>query len=176
MRKQQIPFFVLALLLSLVPAQRAVAADQVPSCAANAAAHQLDYWLGEWSVSSPGMAGKGHSSVHSALDQCLVIESWGSDTSNHRGENYLAYSADEKAWIGLFADNEGRVHPLRGTVASGEAALLGPGYDESGAPVLKRVKVVRVNPDTVEQIWQKSEDHGLSWTTDFKMEYVRRKP
>jgi hypothetical protein len=40
---------------------------------------------------------------------------------------------------------------------------------------VKRVRVVRVNADNVEQIWEKSSDHGASWVIDFKMEYVRKK-
>jgi hypothetical protein len=36
--------------------------------------------------------------------------------------------------------------------------------------------VARLNADNVEQIWEKSTDGGVTWTTDFKMEYVRRKP
>ena len=153
----------------------ALAADDAASCTSSAEGRQLDYWLGDWSVASPGMAGKGHSTVHLSLDKCLMIESWASDTSNHNGENALAYNAEDKGWYGLFVDNHGRVHMMKGMVTKGLAAFQGPGRDENGGEVLKRVKVVLVNPDNVEQIWEKSMDNGASWTTEFKMEYVRKK-
>jgi hypothetical protein len=160
-------------LLTLSPAW--AAGDALP-CTASAEARQLDYWLGDWAVASPGMAGKGHSTVHLSLDKCLMIESWGSDTSNHDGENTLAYNAEDKSWYGLFVDNHGRVHMMKGRVAPSAAEFEGPAQDENGAEVLKRVKVVRVNADNVEQIWEKSADNGATWTTEFRMEYLRKKP
>jgi hypothetical protein len=53
--------------------------------------------------------------------------------------------------------------------------LQGPARDENGTAILKRVRILLVNADTVEQIWEGSVDNGVSWKTDFKMEYVRRK-
>jgi len=150
----------------------AQAAADTGSCASGGAAGQFDFWLGDWSVDS----GRGHSTVHLALDNCLVIESWGSNTSDHRGENTIAYNPEEKTWYGLFVDNHGRAHVLSGSVTAGSAELRGAGLDENGAAVLKRVRVVRVNRDTVDQIWEKSADSGASWTMDFKMEYLRKKP
>ena len=141
-------------------------------CASNAAARQLDYWLGNWSVDS----GRGRSDVHLSLDKCEVIESWASNTSDHRGENTLAYNSEAKVWYGLFVDNHGRAHMLSGSVSDGAAEFQGAGQDENGAAVLKRVRVVRVNPRTLDQIWEKSADKGATWTTDFKMEYLRKAP
>jgi hypothetical protein len=172
----RVPLFVLAGVFSVFAAVPAMAADGAAPCTASTDARQLDYWLGDWAVASPGLAGKGHSSVHLSLDKCLVTESWGSDTSNHDGENTLAYNAEDKSWYGLFVDNHGRVHMMKGTVTPGSAELQGPAQDENGRAVLKKVRIVRVNTDTVEQIWEKSVDNGSSWTTDFKMEYLRRKP
>jgi len=159
----------------LAAALPALGADEAATCAASADARQLDFWLGDWLVGSPGMAGKGHSTVHLSLDKCMTIESWGSDTSNHNGENTLAYNAEDKSWYGLFVDNQGRVHMMKGNVTPGSAALQGPARDENGRAVLKRVRIVRVSADSVEQIWEKSADNGVSWATDFKMEYVRGK-
>jgi hypothetical protein len=106
----------------------ALAADDAASCAANSEARQLDYWLGEWAVASPGMAGKGHSNVHLSLDQCAIVESWGSDTSDHRGENTIAYNSEDKAWYSLFVDNHGR-----GTCHERHGDAGGRGVRGSGA-------------------------------------------
>ena len=172
---KRVPLFVLAGLFSVVAAVPALTAADASPCVASADARQLDYWLGDWSVASPGMAGKGHSTVHLSLDKCLLTESWGSDTSNHDGENTLAYNPEDKSWYGLFVDNHGRVHMMKGSVTPGAAELAGPALDGNGEAVMKKVRIVRVNADTVEQIWEKSVDKGASWTTDFKMVYVRKK-
>ena len=154
----------------------ALAVREAPSCATIAEARQLDYWLGDWVVVSPGSPGTGHSTVYLSLDKCLLIESWGSNVTDHQGQNALAYNSEDKTWYGLFVDNRGRVHALRGTTAPGSAALEGPSHDEGGKPVLKRIRVVRVDANTVEQIWETLPDSGASWSTDFRMHYSRRKP
>ena len=148
------------------------AAEGPAPCKSNPAARQLDYWLGDWSVDS----GRGRSDVHLSLDKCEVVESWASNTSDHRGENTIAYNSEEKIWYGLFVDNHGRAHMFSGKVGNGAAEFQGPGRDENGAAVAKRVRVVRVNPQTVDQVWEKSADNGATWTTDFKMEYLRKTP
>jgi hypothetical protein len=169
---QRVLLWVAAATYIVLPA----AAVDIAGCAANPSARQLDYWLGEWSVGSPGSPAKGHSRVSLSLDKCLLTESWGSDTSDHKGENALAYSTEEKTWYGLFADNEGRVHALKGDVTPGSAELRGPGRDADGGAILKRVRIVRVDANDVEQIWEKSLDGGGSWTAEFRMEYARKRP
>jgi hypothetical protein len=41
--------------------------------------------------------------------------------------------------------------------------------------IVNRVRIVRIGPDKVEQIWEKSSDHGATWTTEFRGEYSRKK-
>jgi hypothetical protein len=164
------PLILLSLLFNVPVA--AAAAPGATSCAENSAARQLDFWLGDWSVDS----GRGRSAVRLALDKCELIESWSSNTSDHRGENTLAFDPDDNTWYGLFVDNRGRVHSFSGSAGAGAAELRGPARDENGAPVLKRVRVVRINDATVDQIWEKSTDQGKTWTLDFKMEYIRKNP
>ncbi len=110
-----------------------------------------------------------------SLDGCLVTESWSSDTTNHKGENTLAYNADDKAWRALFVDNQGRMHALKGTVTTGVAELQGPSRDENGHAIVKRVRIVRVDADHSQQIWERSADNGRTWTTEYRMDYLRRK-
>jgi len=175
MGMKRISLLIVVGTFSIFTAASARGADASAPCMASAEARQLDFWVGDWAVASPGMAGKGHSTVHLSLDKCMMIESWGSDTSNHDGENTLAYNAEDKSWYGLFVDNQGRVHMMKGAVTPGSAEFQGSGRDGNGGEVVKRVRVVRVNADNVEQIWEKSSDHGASWVIDFKMEYVRKK-
>jgi len=160
------------LILAALPA---MAAPAPTPCGSNSDARQLDYWLGDWSVGTPGAPNTGHSKVFLSLDKCLLTESWGSDTSNHQGENAMAYNPDDKTWHGLFVDNRGRVHLLKGRVAPGSAEFQGASRDESGNANLTKVKIVRVNRDNVEQIWQKSSDNGASWSTDVRMQYSRKR-
>ena len=150
------------------------AADAGPC--ADAAHRQLDYWLGDWAVSAPGAAPNASSKVTLALDGCVVVETWDGGRG-HIGENVMAYSADDQSWHGLFLDNKGRVHLfVDGKVADGTAEFRAPSGSENGSTVLNRVRIVRISADKVEQLWEKSSDHGATWTTEFRGEYTRRKP
>ena len=77
----------------------------------------------------------------------------------------------------MFADNKGRVHVFTsGKVASGTAEFEGTGRGPNGESVLNRVKVIRLNPNKVEQTWEKSTDNGANWNVVFRGEYSRANP
>jgi hypothetical protein len=152
----------------------ALATDAGPC--ADAAHRQLDYWLGDWAVTAPGSAPNASSKVHLELDGCAVVENWDGGRG-HIGENVMAYSADDHGWHGLFLDNKGRVHVfVDGKVEAGSAEFSASSRAEDGTTVLNRVRIVRISADKVEQLWEKSSDHGATWSTEFQGEYSRRKP
>jgi hypothetical protein len=156
-------------------AKSALAAVDSEPCAVNSESRQLDFWLGEWVVTYPGMPGSAASKVFLDLDKCLVTESWDAG-KGHIGKNMFAYSADDKTWHGLFADNQGRVHVFEGKVAPGSAEFTGPSRGPDGQTVLNRIKVVRLTANRVEQSWEKSTDNGITWTMNFHGEYSRKNP
>jgi hypothetical protein len=151
------------------------AADAAP-CVANAENRQLDYWVGDWKIGAEGSSGNAHSTVSLSLDKCLVIENWDGGRG-HSGQNIFGYSADDKSWYGMFADNEGRVHVFTsGKVSSGSAQFEGKSLGPNGETVLNRVKVTRLSQNKVEQTWEKSSDNGATWNIVFRGEYSRANP
>jgi hypothetical protein len=146
------------------------------ACAANEQSRQLDYWLGDWIVSYTGAPRGSASEVHLALDECLVVEKW-QDGKGHEGENFIAFGADDRTWHGLFADHRGRLHIFTdGKVAGGSAEFLGPGRGPNGESILNRMKLTRLNPNKLQQTWEKSTDGGLTWTSEFTLDYSRKSP
>jgi len=145
-------------------------------CATDPQSRQLDFWLGNWTVTAPGSSSTATSKVSLGLDQCLLVENWDGGRG-HSGENMFAYSPEEKTWYGMFADNTGRVHVFSdGKVASGMAEFHGTSHGPKGETVLNKVRVVRIDASRVEQTWQKSTDNGATWTTEFRGEYTRANP
>ena len=146
------------------------------SCAANSANRQFDYWLGNWKIGSGGATGNARSTVTLSLDKCLIVESWDGGRGHH-GQNIFGYSADDKSWYGMFADNEGRVHVFTsGKVADGTAEFGGTSRGPNGESILNRMKVIRFNPNQVEQTWEQSNDNGATWKVVFRGEYLRANP
>lgn len=167
---------VFGILAGFVLATNAFAATDSAPCAQNSDNRQLDYWLGNWKIGAEGSSGSAHSAVTLSLDKCLIIENWDGGRG-HYGQNIFGYSADDKSWYGLFADNEGRVHVFTsGKVSSGSAEFEGKSHGANGETVLNRVKVMRLGPDKVEQTWEKSSDNGTTWSTVFRGEYSRATP
>ncbi len=154
----------------------AFAATGASVCSTNPPNRALDFWVGDWTIAAPGGGAQAKSSVTLELGKCLVVERWDGGRG-HAGENFFGYSADDKSWHGLFADNEGRVHVfLDGNVTSGSAVFTGPSRDPEGKTVLNRVTIRGLNNSRVEQLWEKSFDEGKTWTIAFRGEYTRKQP
>ena len=164
--------FMLALAGCISAAQPSASAAETPA-ATDPENRQFDFWLGDWAIADPNGSSEASSRVSLALGQYLVVENW-DDGRSHKGENLFAYSADDKTWHGMFADNQGRVHVFTGKVSGGLAEFYGPSRGPAGEAVLNRIRVVRLAPDRVEQSWEKSADNGGSWTVVFKGEYSRK--
>jgi len=152
---------------------RAWAAPPPEPCSTGSATRQLDFWLGSWTITYPNAAGSSTSKVSLSLNRCLFVESW-DNGEGHSGENLFAYSPEDKSWHGMFADNQGRVHIfLDGKVSGGAAEFHGPSLGPNGKTVLNRVRIVRLAPGKVEQVWEKSSDNGTTWKAVFRGEYTR---
>lgn len=165
---------VLAAWFSLSVKSASAAVGSQP-CAVSSESRQLDFWLGDWVVTYPGMPGSADSKVFLDLDKCLITENWDAG-KGHSGKNMFAYSTDDKNWHGFFADNQGRVHQLEGKVAAGSAEFIGPSRGPDGQAVLNRVKIVRTATNKIEQSWEKSNDNGTTWMMNFRGEYSRKNP
>ena len=108
-----------------VPQRAGLCCPQPAPCAVNAENRQLDYGLGNWKIGIAGSSSDAHSTVRLLLDKCLVVENW-EGGRGHSGQNSLGYSADDRSWYGMFADNEGRVHVFTsGKVSAGSAEFTG---------------------------------------------------
>lgn len=170
--------FVLVLIAGwLVLAVSASAATGPGTCATDSATRQLDYWVGNWSMTNPGASSSTASSkVTLSFDKCVFVEHWDSG-KGHVTEKTFAYSPDDKNWYGMFVDNEGRAHVFtQGKVTSGTAEFDGPSRGPSGEAVLNRLKVVRQGANKVEESWEKSTDNGTSWKLVYRAEYTRANP
>jgi len=166
---------VLTLLFCIAFVPRASAANGPGTCAANSESRQLDFWVGDWTISSAGSSFNATSTVSLSLDNCVITENWDGG-KGQRGENIFAYSYGDQGWRGLFVDNEGRAHAfINGKISASTAEFLGPNRGSNGEEVLNRIRVVRLSADKVEQTWDKSTDKGATWNPVFRLEYSRKK-
>jgi hypothetical protein len=149
-------------------------AADTTSCAADSTHRALDFWLGNWAISAQGGGPASTSNVSLDLDQCIVIERWDGGRG-HTGENIFAYSAGDRSWHGIFADNQGHVHVfVDGKVRDGSAEFTGPSRGEHGETILNRITIRRISDTQAQQSWEKSSDGGKTWSAQFHLDYTRK--
>lgn len=124
-------------------------------------ARQLDFWVGDWTVSAKGRV-LGTSTVSTDLSGCLLEERFRTP-KGYEAVAFAAFDVWEQRWFRTYIDNRGERVELAG-VLEGNAMILtgqeaGPG--ESGA-VFQRVRITPIGAG-VRQSIQVSRDGGASW-------------
>lgn len=140
---------------------------------------QLDFWVGSWDVrwdASPGQpAGQGTNVITHDFDGCVIHEHFngGPSTGNLLGESWSVYHAPAQHWRQTWVDNQG-----------GYFALIG-GPQEDGKFVLvsnsivdntprQRMVFEDITPNSFTWRWQRTADHGATWTDSWVIHYTRR--
>jgi hypothetical protein len=150
----------------------------IATCAAIAAFHALDFWIGTWRVTVNGTyAGK--DVVTRELSSCAVMERW-TDADGSKGFSLFSYDrfADrwQQTWVTDRATAIGGIkfktlvyrYPDGGTRFEG--ILPAPA---GHPPILDRTTLRPMRDGTVHQVIAISRDGGDHWQTTFDAIYRR---
>ncbi len=101
---------------------------------------QLDFWLGEWDVSTTqGGVPAGTSKIELILEDCVVQENWQSLGSPYTGKSYNIYDAALKRWEQYWVDSTGGNIFFHGELAQdGVMDYWTDDIPQSGGPALRR--------------------------------------
>lgn len=138
---------------------------QQPPCSADIY-HQFDFWIGEWSVTTPDGKFAGKNSIKPILNGCALYERW-EGASGYRGDSINFYDLINNKWHQTWIDYSG--FPLYGDggLVDGSMVLSGPGMDQQGEAIINRITWTPNADGSVRQHWQSSKDGEQSWTTVF---------
>ncbi len=136
-------------------------------------AHQLDFWIGQWDVTSGGKVA-GTNDVHPILEHCVVFENW-SGAGGGNGKSFNFYDASRNVWRQVWVADSGGVLELTGGFEDGAMRLHGEARMRDGTRALQRLTLTPLAPDTVRQLWESSSDGGATWKPVFDGLYVRRR-
>ena len=109
--------------------------------------HQLDFWIGEWDVMSPGAPAPAHSRIERLLDGCIIQENW----------------------------MPAGVLKLQGTFHDGGMRYEGTTPVAGGRERMEKLTFTPMEGGRVHQYWVQSSDGGKTWTTSFDGIYSPRK-
>jgi hypothetical protein len=136
--------------------------------------------VGEWEALSPkGKAGDSRISI--ILDSCVILEEWTSagkqNGLTYAGKSFNSYNTATKQWQQTWTDNTGNTTEfLRGEGSEGKIVfhadrVTGP----KGKIFMRRLTFTKLSNDKVRQFGERSDDEGKTWTTEYDLEYRRKK-
>src|SRR5436190_3738885 len=136
-----INIYILWLLLFAPFANHVVAqsnqVDEKSPCNAKGEHHQLDFWIGEWNVTSEGRA-VATSSIQRIIGGCVVFENY-SQAEGFAGESFTFYDSTLKQWQQTWVDNTGTVSEFTGSFKDGAMRLEGVTHRNTGITVMRRM-------------------------------------
>jgi tetratricopeptide (TPR) repeat protein len=146
-------------------------------CAYAAENRQLDFWLGEWDVSTTqGGVPAGTSKIELILGDCVVQENWQTSNSPYSGKSYNIYDGPLKRWEQYWVDSTGGNIFFHGELSKdGVMDYWTDDIPQTGGPALRRhLQFIPEGPDKVRQFSRGSTDGGRTWNVEYDFTYVRK--
>jgi hypothetical protein len=159
-----VPFALLC--LALTPA-----ASQTPPRCDGPQYRQLDFWVGDCTVTSGGKPA-GTNQVTQEESGCLVHEHW-TGAGGGTGQSFNFYDRTDGRWHQVWVSSTGNALFLSGQYADGKLVYAGVAPGPNGAPAQQRLTFFHNADGTVRQMWESSAD-GKQWHTVFDGLYVRK--
>jgi hypothetical protein len=134
---------------------------------------QFDFWLGDWECTwGEGQRGSNH--IKAILGGLVVQENFnGEPTMPYHGLSVSVYSPSLKKWRQTWVDDAGTYLDFAGEFADGRMVLTRTAVEESSLP-LQRMVWYNIAADTFDWDWQRSEDGGETWQTQWAIHYRRK--
>lgn len=144
-------------------------------CSENPVYRQFDFWIGEWDVFAPNGQKAGMSKVERLLDSCVILENWHTANGSN-GKSFNTYNAKKNKWQQYWVTNNGGVTEyMNGRFENGSMIMETekiPMPDQSYR--IMKMTFTPIEKDKVRQHGQSSTDGGITWKTDFDLEYRRK--
>lgn len=134
---------------------------------------QFDFWVGDWEVVDSAGQVVGHNRITREMGGCVLREEWTS-AAGGTGASFNIYDAATGQWHQTWVDTNGTLLMLDGGLQSdGVMVMVGERPAAGGTTVRHRITWTRQSPDSVRQLWQVSDDGGVSWRGLFDGTYRR---
>lgn len=141
-------------------------------CRTRPESRQLDFWIGEWTVSDPAGVVVGENVITSDLEGCVLRESW-TDGYGGRGTSVNVYDPATRLWHQVWTSDNGTVNHYQGEWRDGSMRFVAQGFGDADGETRHRRMTFTPHPDgSVRQRIEESED-GTTWTVGFDGLYRR---
>lgn len=146
-------------------------------CITNPVYRQFDFWIGEWEAFGPKGKKAGDSKVERILDSCIILENWQSTSGGYAGKSFNTFNAATNQWQQTWVDNVGgSTEYLEGSFADNKIIFRTKPFPLSkDTMAIRRLTFYNLSVDKVRQHGEISKDDGVTWSTEYDLEYRRKK-
>jgi hypothetical protein len=142
---------------------------------------QFDFWIGEWEAFGKNGQKAGDSKISLILDSCIILEEWTSATINrgirYAGKSFNTYNANTKQWQQTWVDNAGGSNEyLKGKFEDNKIIYSSSPFSfNKDTMAIRKMTFTNLSQDKLRQHGEISKDNGVSWVTEYDLEYRRKK-
>ena len=134
--------------------------------------HQFDFWIGEWTVTTPDGKPAGSNKIEAIAGHAGLLENW-TGVGGGSGKSLNTYNRAKRQWQQFWVGSGGGVLELSGGLGDGSMVLSGE-HAVRGQTMMEKITWTP-NPDgSVRQHWEQSADGGKTWTDAFDGLYRKK--
>lgn len=155
-------------------------AQKVP-CNADPIYRQFDFWIGEWEAFRTNGIKAGDSKIELILDSCIILENWKSANPfkglYYSGKSFNTYNSTTKQWQQTWVDNVGgSIEYLEGHYEDNKMIFKTKPFPFNKDTIaILRLTFFNLGAGKVRQFSEISKDNEKTWSTQYDLEYRRKK-
>ena len=134
---------------------------------------RLDFWIGEWDVSTESGAVVAQTSVQRTLEGCAVEQTWAA-SDGMRARGLFFYFERTGRWHLTWIETRGLLLRLDGRERDGTLVFSGDAPGRDGVTVHHEFSLERLEDGRLRQAWRQSRDGAADSAAAFALLYRRR--
>lgn len=134
----------------------------------------FDFWAGNWEVKTQDGNLAGTNTIQRTVGDCALIENW-TDSRGSTGKSFNFYNNQTKKWYQTWVDDKGNVINFAGEFKDNAMKFQAENITADGKKVLRKLTFYPISQDQVRQHGEVSTDNGVTWATEYDLNYFRRK-
>ena len=141
------------------------------------AAHQLDFWVGEWDLTyaSEGQTAHSRNTISKILGGCAILEEFeGAPGIALAGRSVSMFDSRAGRWKQVWVDNTGAWLDFEGALEDGRM-VFSRQAERDGKRFAQRMVFDDVTRESLTWRWQRSDDGARTWKTLWEIAYRRRR-
>jgi hypothetical protein len=139
---------------------------------------QFDFWVGDWDLSYKAADGKvlaSRNKVTKILGGCVLLEQFsGAPGTKLDGHSVSTFDRNARQWKQTWVDNTGSYLDFTGGFADAKM-ILARDAERQGKKFRQRMVWQDIRADAFKWLWQRSDDGGATWSTQWEIDYRRAK-